>query len=322
MRHVTTALAIAAMCAALPPTAVWAQPDDSDDGSDDGDEEVEFAPDEIGDEFDVGSMKDPAPEGSEENPDAPPEFGERRDDGTRALRRVRTGYPIEEALRPITLAEGMSEITIDVLSNVDAYFSTALIEARYGITRQAQLGLGYGPGAVDSDGFTAGKAVSIDVHYLLADWLAVQVELPILLDPFSMGLTLGAPLRFRFGERFALIGGHDLVHIALRRFVPAVGDPLFNEAQVAIDEVDTILDSGELRLLGGAIYQLKPNLALLAELGLLARDFAITDAGVPLLATLTYSVSNKFDLGARIGFRDLGDADETFGATLQLALRI
>ena len=53
--------------------------------------------------------------GTDENPDAPQDVDERRPTAVVAPadEAARRGYPIEEALRPITLPQNMSEVSID-----------------------------------------------------------------------------------------------------------------------------------------------------------------------------------------------------------------
>ncbi len=325
------------LAAALACAPAWAQAGDpaasasaasaaTDDDDDDSGEEVELEPDEIDpDEFepeDIDALPEDNPEGSGENPNLIPEFGEERPVAKKVVPIGDLPYPKELALRPLVLKAGMSQVSFDLLTNVDDFFVTGLAEARYGATHELQIALAYGIGAVSSDGFTAGKALSIEAQYAIAPWIAAQLEIPFLLDPFSLGLTIGAPMKFRFGQRLAFTLGQDLLNFKIKRFVPIVGDPLANQALADQDAVNTELDDGELRLLGGVIYQYSPELALFGEIGILAQDFGLTDAGVPLLVTVTYSSTYQLDLGARIGFRNLDNASENFGATLLVAYRM
>jgi hypothetical protein len=238
---------------------------------------------------------------------------------------------MELTLRPLTLDAGMAEVRLELPVFVDAFRARAVLRADYGINDQIQLGLTYGAGGYSSQeevdggtvGFVAGKAASIDFRYRITDWIAGQASLPMLFDPFSMGFTLGAPFKFSFFEgKLALFGGHDLVSFRVLRFVPMAGDPFFNQYEVDQDASGTPRARGELRFLGGVIYQHQPNLAITGEMGVLARNFGITDAGVPLLVTLTHSSTEKMDLGVRIGFDNLDDAKKNFGLTLFAAMRI
>ena len=83
-----------------------------------------------------------------------------------------TGYPIEEALRPITLPQNMAEVSIASALRSSPFADADALRARYGITPQVQLGLTYVFGGIYDDpttdektgkAFHAGKAVGLDV---------------------------------------------------------------------------------------------------------------------------------------------------------------
>ena len=260
--------------------------------------------------------------GTSENPNAPKDIVGGKDDDPSKSNVTNTGYPMELAQRPITLAGRMSEVFIDYPVNFDPFFAGGVLRASYGITRQVEAGLRYGLGSVNEDGFSAGKAIAIDAVYLIKDFVGVQLSVPILLDPFAMGVTLGVPLKFQFGDRFALFGGRDLVSFKIAKFVPDVNNALANQGLIALHESNTTLPKGDIRVIGGFIYQLKPKMALSGEIGIIATDFGTTDAPVVLRGTLTYSMSNKIDVGARAGFGDLGEATHSAGIALFAALRI
>lgn len=312
MKHDTLSPLAFTLCALVAFTAApaWAQDSDDDD-----DDTIELEPDGL-DDVNID------PESDRENPDLLPDFDAKPPKKTEPTADLEPDYPREVVARPLILHAGMTQVTFDTLSNVDDFFVTSLLEARHSVNPRVQIGLGYNPGAVDGDGFTPGKAFSVEARYLITDWLVAQAKIPVFVDPFSLGVTVGAPMKFRFGDKLAFILGQDLISVKLVRFVAAVEDPLFNDGQVAADDVNTTLDAGELRFLGGVIYQYSPELAITAESGILAKDFSNTDAGVPLLATLTYASSSKLDLGARVGFRNLDDATGTFGATILVAVRL
>jgi hypothetical protein len=241
------------------------------------------------------------------------------------------GYPMELTLRPLTLDAGMSEVRLALPVFVDAFRVRALLRADYGINDQIQLGLTYGAGGYSTEteleggavGLVAGTAASIDFRYRITNWIAGQASVPMLFNRFSMGLTLGAPFKFSFLDgKLALFGGHDLVTFRVYRFAPDAGDPFYNRTQLADYDRNTTLSRGELRFLGGVIYQHQPNLAITGEMGVLASNFGITNAGVPLLGTITYSSTDTMDLGVRIGFDNLDQAMKNFGLTLFAARRI
>jgi hypothetical protein len=324
-----TALILAAALAATAAPAV-AQPDDDPFAGDEVELEPEPAVD--GDDEDTSTEdlfadEDPdAPAGSDENPDAPRLPGEEpRGDGGEVTGRVTgTGaYPIEVVKRPITLFGTMSEVSLDLPVHVDPFLLTGLLEADYGVTDRIQIGLRYGAGALTEDGFEEGKSFDVHAFYLLQDWVALQLSIPILVDPFALGVTLGAPLKFRFfDDQLALTFGRDLLSIAIIDFVPEVDNPALTAGLVALDETGTVLPAGALRFIGGATYQWKPNLALTGELGLIAQDFSSSDGIYPLQGIVTYSSSNKIDLGARAGFSDLGAGTEGLFVAVFAALRL
>lgn len=314
-----SAIAVAAFVVAASATAAEAQDQDEEEeveleGEDDG--EMELEPDQLPEPRPPGEV----PDGAVENPNALPEFDARRNDGTKSP--VSDEYPLEVQRRPLTLHAGMSQVALDVPVNFSPTVAVAILHARYGATREIEVGLDYAVGSLSSDEYTTGKAVSVEARYRVFDWLSAQLAIPLYLDPFAMGVTLGVPMKFRFGDKLALFGGHELLNVRIVKFVPLTGDPVGNEALVAADAVDTVLDRGELRFLGGAIYQSSPQLALIGEGGILGRDFGITDAGVVLRASLVYALSNRFDVTGRVGFDNLDNAGDTFGVDLVLTLRI
>lgn len=333
MRTPTALILAAALLATATPAT--AQPEDDPMLGDEVELEPEPTPGEPGEatDEDTGTEdlfadEDPdAPAGSDENPDAPRLPGDqppRADDGTAKERVMGTeAYPIEVVKRPITLFGTMSEISLDVPVTFDPFLLTGLLEADYGVTDRIQIGLRYGAGALTEDGFEEGKSFDVHAFYLLEDWAAVQLSIPILVDPFALGVTLGAPLKFRFfDDQLALTFGRDLLSIAIVDFVPDVDNPALTAALIASEAVGTVQPDGALRFIGGATYQWKPNLALTGELGLIAQDFSSSDAIYPLQGILTYSSSNKIDLGARAGFIDLGAGTEGMFAAVFAALRI
>jgi hypothetical protein len=270
-----------------------------------------------------------AMEGVDENPGAPRPVGEEETAAPAAPPPRRIGYPIEEVARPITLPAVTSEVGIDLRATIDPNIG-ATLRARYGITRQIQVGLRYGVGgAFDPDGdggdgttFKTGKAISIDAAYLVFDWLAAQVSVPIYLDPFAIGLVLGAPMKFRFfDDRFAVFAAQDVVEFQLDGFVPSVTDERSNVANAAFLDTNTDTSDGTLRFSGGAIFQLEPDLALIGYFAAELRDFKDQDIGYPFEVTLQKSLSSTFDVAGRVGFDDLGDTD-TFGVRLSAQLRI
>src|SRR5262249_40730440 len=152
---------------------------------------------------------------------------------------TRAGYPTEEYLRPITLPQNMSEVSLSphMVINDDArggYSGGDALRARYGITRQVQLGLTYVFAASYHDpakanpamddpgplGVHGGKAVGLDITVLLQNWIAVRVGVPVYISPVAVSLQLGAPLKFQLFDNLAIGGMDDFLNIKLSRFAP------------------------------------------------------------------------------------------------------
>lgn len=263
--------------------------------------------------------------GADENPDAPKLIDdEPTEPATAAKAKLDGPYPIELALRPLTLHAGMSEAALLIPSTFDSPVVSGAVRVGYGVTREAQLGLRYGGGSLTEDEFVTGKAVAIDFYYLVKPWVAGQLSVPMLLDPFAIGVRLGAPMKFRF-DKFSLFAGHDLIGIKFKRFIPEVEVAAANATAVMLDASNTTVHDAELRLLGGVIYQLKPHLAFTGEAGLVTQIGALDsedNSALRMSGTLTYSKSNKLDLGGRLFIDDFNAVSETGGLALFAALRI
>jgi len=276
---------------------------------------------------------DEAMSGIDENPKAP-KSGEDATIQPAAPPPVskRSGYPIEEVLRPLTLPATTSEIGVDLRSTVEP-IAGATLRARYGITRQIQIGLRYGAGglfasdtnndgATDGDAkFHAGKAVAIDGAFLITDWAAAQLSVPMYLDPFAMGIVLGAPLKFRFGSKFAIYGLSDLIEFTAVDFVPSVTSEAYNDTRVRRAAINTQPVAGALRPSAGTIYQVSPDMAVISYLAIEMQDFKNEDVGYTLEGILQYSMSSHVDLSGRLGFDRLDDAN-SFGLRLSAQIRI
>lgn len=281
-------------------------------------------------------------EGRTEDPGAPRLIGEAEPTAVTPEKQVRTGYPVEEALRPITLPQNMSEVLVETHGQVSPFAAQGSLRARYGITSKIQLGLtyvfagAYGdedfvPGSTEGTKVHAGKAVGLDVTVLLQDWLGVRVGVPLYVDPVAVGLTLGVPLKFMFGDKLALGGMDDLVNIRLTKFMPSFYQEWTNvTAAAGTDDVgnNTIQSRGSLRFTGYGIYQHKPNLALIGRLGVIVDDFAATDSSAEpsglttfIRAGVQWSPRPFLDLGFSLGFDDLAHGG-TFGPAGYLAFRI
>jgi hypothetical protein len=281
-------------------------------------------------------------EGKDENPDAPRTIGE--EPAPVVVKEAPpkpTGYPIEEAMRPITLPKSMSEVAIGPHAQFSPYQGSDALRARYGITDQIQIGLTYVLGGIYDDpasgekkiGFHPGKAVGLDLTVMIKPWLAVRGGVPVYINPFALGLTLGAPMKWQFaGGKYALGALDDLVTIRLYRFAPTFYQEAAN-ASGAFGTADmgnnTIQSRGNIRFAAYGIMQYQPKLAFIARLGVTVEDFATTrtDAGDNsglksfIRAGLQYSVRKYLDLGISIGFDDLARGG-SFGPAGLLAFRI
>ena len=274
------------------------------------------------------------PTGTKENPNAPHAIGD--DDAPVGVRTGAppprpTGYPIQEVLRPITLPQNTSEVALDLRSAFDHADAEGVLRARYGITRQVQIGLVYDIGGVFSDAapmptnkFNTGKAAGVEGSYLLADWVAIHVRVPLYMQPFAMGLTLGAPMKFRFTDRFAITALDNIVDITTyNKFTPDLNNEAANRAAAAESMLNPVRHDGNLRFVGAAEYQLNDKTVLIGSTGFFIPDFGNgTSALYPLEGILQWSPSSKIDLAGRLGFDSLADAASTFGIRFTAAFRI
>ncbi|HET7505932.1 MAG TPA: hypothetical protein VFK02_33160 [Kofleriaceae bacterium] len=290
----------------------------------------------------VQMSEDPPPSdvsGKDENPDAPRSMLDSETPAVAATAPVkpRTGYPLEDVARPVTLPQNMSEVSINPHAAVSPYAGATALRARYGITSKIQLGVTYMLGGIFDDpatteskqGFHPGKAVGPDVTVMLQDWIGVQVGVPIYISPFAISLALGAPMKFTFGDKFAIGGLDDLLNIRISKFAPTFYQEVQNATNANDNLTNTIKSQGELRVSVFGIYQYEPDLAFTGKTGIQMEDFSTgkTDgcAGGCLTtfiyAGLKYSPRKYLDLGASIGFDDLAHGG-SFAPAGFLAFRI
>jgi hypothetical protein len=250
---------------------------------------------------------------------------------------VRTGYPTEDVLRPITLTKNLSEVSIDPHAQVSPYAGSTALRARYGITNKLQLRLTYmiagifdDPATVETkQGLHAGKAIGLDVTYLIQDWVGVSVGVPLYINPFALSLTIGAPLKFTFADKFAIGGLDDLLNIKLDNFAPTFYQEVQNATNAVTTQTNTVHSAGELRFSAFGEYQYEPDFAIIARFGVQLEDFATgkADACVGECETtflhvgFQYSPRNYLDLGISIGFDDLAHGG-SFAPSGFLAFRI
>jgi hypothetical protein len=278
-------------------------------------------------------------EGKDENPDAPKTVGEEPAPVVEKPAAPRpTGYPIEEAMRPITLPKSMSEVSIDPHAQVSPFRGSGALRGRYGLTEKIQIGLTYVMGGIYDDpatpgsdkvGFHPGKAVGLDVTVMLKDWVAVRAGVPIYIDPFAAALALGAPMKWQFADgKYALGALDDFLTIRLVAFVPSFYQEADNAQGAANEGNDTSQSRGSLRFSGYGIMQYQPKLAFIGRIGVTVDDFATTktnrgSGGLTtfIRAGLQYTVRQYLDLGISIGFDDLARGGSFAPAGL-LAFRI
>ncbi|MBV8759735.1 MAG: hypothetical protein JO257_20770 [Deltaproteobacteria bacterium] len=277
--------------------------------------------------------------GTDENPDAPKDVSNQHAVVTAPVASKVTGYPIEEALRPITLPANMSEVSIGVHADVSPLSSTGLLHARYGITSRVQLGLSYVIGGIYDDpattssakAFHPGKAVGVDVTVLLQNWLAIRVGVPVYVDPVAVGLQIGAPIKLTFDDKFALGGFDDLLNIKISKFAPSFFSEQENAVNANGQTNGTIEPNGHLRFSIFGIYQHTPQLAIIARAGIDSVLGSASSSGAGTATTsgnstflrggIQYSPRKYVDVGGSLGFDDLAHSG-TFAPEAYLALRI
>ncbi|MEZ4402689.1 MAG: hypothetical protein R3B06_21895 [Kofleriaceae bacterium] len=300
------------------PAAAQVIPDDSDGGA--------------GSEIELDDDPPPATDAgdTDENPDAPRLIGEPDPAAPIAPSARATGYPVNEVLRPLTLPDFTSELRLDAATYPSPFDLEVAFRARYGITRQAQIGVGYGIGGLYNDGkrgktsWNTGKAVEINFTFLAQDWVAPRIAVPMYVDPFAIGLVLGAPVKFRFGDRFALVGFEEVVGFKFqgKKFLPTIDSERTNEVLVDALGDNTISPDGYLRFDFGAVYQLEPDLALTGRFGFTMSDFSTRDAASALRVQLQWTPRRRVDLIGVTGFDRLDEAGNSFHLTAALAVRI
>lgn len=292
----------------------------------------------------------PDMEGKDENPGAPKALpGEEPEVTVQAPEKQKvSGYPMEEVLRPITLPANMAEVAIGPRAQFDVdeigYAGSDTLRARYGITRQIQLGLNYALAGIYDDPKTAedkikikpGKALELHVTYLIKDFIGVRLGVPVWIykpaesadsSAPAFGLNIGVPLKFRFGDKFAIGAFDDLLSIKLTQFAPSLEHEYLNAFRAAQRDVNTSTSAGYIRFQAYGVYQRSPKLALIGRFGVQLEDFATTktDGGGGIVTTIRggveYTVRKYLDVGFTLGFEDLDDLG-SFGPTTLLAFRI
>ena len=219
---------------------------------------------------------------------------------------------------------GTSEISfaLPALLDPDAYAFGATLRGTYAITSEAQVGLRYGFGAFTEDGFDVGKAVSLDTQYRITDNISAQVSIPIFLDPFALGVVLGAPMQFTFFDSFRLSFGEDLVAIKVHEFLPSIDNAAQNSAAIANLEDNTITPLWIGKAALRAVYQQSEKLALDAQFGVQFDDRDDTANTTLFNIGATYVHNTDLDFGCRIGAASLSEFVETLGLSIFASYRI
>ncbi len=266
-------------------------------------------------------------EGTSENPDAPIDYDAPRPTVVQVRKPRPEGYPIEEVWRPLTLPRFMTEVALDTRFNISPFINGQTLRARFGVTPEIQVGLLYNIGGIYEDGtrdtaFNTGKAVGVAGTYKVREWIAAQVVVPVYLEPFAASINLAAPMKFRFGERYALVIADEVVEIRLTKFVPSLTSEQLNEVNVSNENTNTRTDEGTFKFSGMGIFQYKPDVALFGRVAVSIVDFDSQRLGYMLKVGGQMTVIRSLDLSAQLGFDDLGDADNTFGLQLGAAFRI
>jgi hypothetical protein len=292
----------------------------------------------------VQMTEDPPPadiEGRDENPDAPRgPGGEQKPAIMKPAPAKRQGYPIEEAMRPITLPQNTSEVGIGPHAQLSPYAGADALRARYGITSQVQIGLTYVLGGIFDDpatanttkiGFHTGKAVGLDVTVLLKSWVGVRLGVPVYIDPVAIGIMLGAPMKWQLaGGKYAIGALDDFITIRVKRFAPSFYQEVANATAAEGTREGgsgTLQSRGQLRFSGYGVMQYKPRLAFIGRLGVTLDDFATTKTDSSnglstfIRAGLQYTPKKYLDLGFSIGFDDLAHGG-SFGPAGLLVFRI
>jgi hypothetical protein len=240
-------------------------------------------------------------------------------------------YPIEVIHRPMTLAGGQGEVSLEI-PYVHADGNPIVFEvlrASFGITSNIEAGLVYGIGGellgsgVDKR-FEVGKSVALGARVtIIPDLLGAELAVPLYFgSEFAASISAGVPLRYRFLGRFAVYGLHDVIDVRIKTMVVDPTNPIANAATMAGIATSMEPYSGNVNINVGAMAELQKNLTLAVETGFHFMDFAETDMVLPFYGILTWSKSNRFDIIGRLGLGDLNFAAETFTVGVTAALRL
>lgn len=239
-------------------------------------------------------------------------------------------YPAELIFRPLTLLPGQAQLALDApYVSGDSTHITQILQASYGVIDHLEIGLTYGFGLTRlaaegaEKGYEAGKAFSVDAAYSL--WpqnLAVTLSVPFYTDDFAMSVTLGAPFRYAFNDKWALFGGEGLVDVKIVKMPVEVANPAFNSATLAkLTGPNEPAPDGNFKLQLGTLYQAQPHWAAFLTFDYRAPNFSGDQAQFALFGGSTWTWKNQLDLGVRAGWASLEEADAVT-VSLSAALRL
>ena len=179
--------------------------------------------------------------------------------------------------------------------------------------------------------FHPGKAVGLDVTVLLQNWIGVKVGVPVYIQPVAVSLAIGVPIKFSFGDKFALGGLDDLLNIKLKRFAPSFYQEFDNAFAANGDKNNTVQSNGALRISAYGIYQYQPNVAFVGRAGLnsslgttnntAGASASESSSATFIRAGIDFTPRHYVDLGFSLGFDDLTHLG-SFSPAGYLALRI
>lgn len=316
--------ATAGLAAICLPQHAWAQgepePEPEPEETAPAGDEVELSDEGIADESD--DLDFSSDTGADENPGDPNSTFSATDDDKPKVKasKAESGYPTRSIDRPLNLPGGMVQVALEIPVAVDPFAVAGTLTGSYGITRDVEIGLQYSPGRY-ADEFSVGRAVAIEAQYLVTDFIAAELSIPLYLDPFAMGVVLAAPFRYEFFDKFAIIAGQDALSIKVHEFLPSVENATQNEALIDVRKRNEIVPVWAINLAAGAIYQMDDKLALDAQLGTRFDD-SNDAATTSLEAGVLYANSRKLDFGAKVGATNLSSFTETLALRLFLNLRI
>jgi len=219
-------------------------------------------------------------------------------------------YPQRIVDRPLTLYPGM--LQVDLWTRfVDQPAGQAAVQVSFGALSSIQAGVALSVGAWDDRGLTWGRVVTPQLRFRLADSTALDLSVPVGLDPTGVGLTIGLPSRLSLGAHTQIDVGQRLMSF---RLYQRAMDPYWP------DEVDTA--SMEFRFLGNLRHQMSAALFLMTETGFEINAYEFSATEMPIDLQVGYAMRHGFDIGLTGGIQNLFDRRPVYHFGLALAGRI